>query len=184
MIRTITAAVVPGCTVVLMGCTADTATLDTNARHPPAEHADTPQTFKVWLRGDMSAESAISAIVAAGHDQLAGACESAPDASVRILSPLASGDYADVACSSILDSDAAQTSQALSSVEHIGQAQQKGIFTTVACFAAGTTVFVGTRYGICPHGQTEQVRTDCNDVGGWGSIGLSFVCGFTALFPF
>jgi hypothetical protein len=169
---------------VFTGCAADTATLDTTARDPPAEHADTPQPFYVWLRGAMTAESAVSAIVAAGHDQLAGACESAPDSSVRVLSPLASGDYADVVCSSILDGNAGQTSEALSSAERIGQAQQKGIFTTVACFAAGATVFVGTRYGICPHEKTEQIRTNCNDVGGWGSIGLGFVCGFTALFPF
>ena len=184
MVRTVTAAVVPAWMVVFTGCAADTATLDTTARDPPAERADTPQTFYVWLRGDMTAENAVSAIVAAGRDQLAGACESAPDSSLRILNPLASGDYADVACSSILDGDTGQTSEALASVEHIGQVQQKGVISTVACFAAATTVFVGTRYGVCARGKTEKIRTDCNDVGSWGNVGLGFVCGLTLLFPF
>lgn len=184
MLRPITIAVVLACMVVLTGCAPDTETLYTAAQGPPAEHAAPPQTFEVQLCGDMTAESTITAIVAAGHDQLADACESAPDASVRVLSPLASGVFANVSCSSILYGDVGQTSEAPSSAEHIGQVQQKGIFTTVACSAAGTMVFLGTRYGICPHGRTEQVRTDCNDVGGWGSIGLGFVCGLTALFPF
>ncbi len=77
-----------------------------------------------------------------------------------------------------------QSSEALTSGgEHIGQVQQKGIISTVACFAGGAAAFLGTRYGICPHGATEQDRTNCNDVGGWGSLGLGFVCGLTAIIP-
>ena len=43
-----------------------------------------------------------------------------------------------------------QASEALASGgEHIGQTQQKGVITTVACFAAGGALFLGTRYGVC-----------------------------------
>jgi hypothetical protein len=77
----------------------------------------------------------------------------------------------------------------MSGGEHIGQVQQKGIITTVACFAAATTVFLGTRYGVCEYGggpgaEGDRRRAVCNDVGNWGQVGLGFVCALTAIFPF
>jgi hypothetical protein len=83
-----------------------------------------------------------------------------------------------------------QTGEALASRrEHLGQTQQVGIITTVACFAAGAATFLGTRYGICEHGggpgaAGDRRRAQCNDIGSWGGLGLGFVCGFSALFPF
>jgi hypothetical protein len=144
-------------------------------------------SFELTLRDTTTAEAVIAAIVEAGRDQLATACEAYPGGSVRIFNPLASGRYEDIACSTILDVEESvgQSQKALTcGEEHIGQVQQKGIISTVACFAGGTAAFLGTRYGICPHGRTEQDRTNCNDVGGWGGVGLGFVCGFTLLFPF
>jgi hypothetical protein len=187
MLGTITTAAVLACGAMLTGCAADTTTLDT-ADHGPvtAEQGDAPQTFEVRLGSDTTAEAAIPAIVEAGHAQLVAACASTRDATLRFLNPLASGDYADVACSAILDGGESigQTSEALSSAEHIGQVQQKGVISTVACFAGGTAAFLGTRYGICPHGRTERDRTNCNDVGGWGGAGLGFVCALTFILPF
>ena len=182
MRRALTIAGVLVCTAMLTGCAADTTPTD----HAGAEPTEAMQrTFQVQLRGDMPNEAVIPAILAAGHEQLTTACEQMPETTVRILNPLASGEYADIACSTILGGeDAAQASEALSSTEHIGQVQQKGIISTVACFAGGAAAFFVPRYGICPHGSTEQARTDCNDVGGWGSFGIGFVCALTAIFPF
>jgi hypothetical protein len=144
-------------------------------------------SFELTLPDNATAETVIPAIVEAGRDQIATACDAYPGASVRIFNPLASGSHEDIACSTILDGEQSvgQSQEALTSGgENIGQVQQKGIISTVACFAGGAAVFFGTSYGICPHGQTEQDRTNCNNVGGWGSLGLGFVCGLTASIPF
>src|SRR4051812_4469170 len=93
-----------------------------------------------------TAETGVPQIVEAGREQLAAACVANSGASIRIMNPLASGSYEDVDCSTILagGESVGQTSEALmSGGEHIGQVQQKGIITTVACFAGATTVFLG-----------------------------------------
>lgn len=144
-------------------------------------------SFELTLLDNATAETVIPAIVEAGRDQLSTACEAYPRASVRIFNPLVSGSYEDVTCSTILDGEESvgQSSEALtSSGENIGHVQQKGIISTVACFAGGAAAFLVPRYGICPHGRTEQDRSNCNDVSGWGSLGLGFVCGLTAIIPF
>jgi hypothetical protein len=133
----ITIAAVLSCAAMLAGCAADTTAPDL-----PAEQTDAPQAFEVRLRGDATAESATAAILAAGQEQLVTACEQTPGASVRIMNPLASGDYADVACSSILDG-AGQTSEALTIGERIGEAQQPftpigGILCSLASLVATT----------------------------------------------
>ena len=126
-----------------------------------------------------TAEDVIPAILAVGHAQLVIACEQTPEASVRILNPLASGDYADVACSSILEGTR-QTSDALTSDEKdgpIGTTQQKfGPISLLACGIGtiGTALF--TRYALCPGAPTERDRTSCNDVGLWGGTALTVVC--------
>lgn len=157
------------------------------AETAPAEEASASQIFEVQFEPAAQAEEAIPAIVEAGRDKLASACSGTPDASIRIMNPLASGAFEDVPCATILGGgeSAEQSSEALTrGGERIGQAQQKGVITTVACFAGAATVFLGTRYGVCPHGRTEQDRTNCNDAGNWGQAGLGFLCALTAIIPF
>jgi len=172
----------------VLGCAADVAPTDTGDLGPAlAEPTAEGQSFAVQLPRDVTMESVIPAIVAAGHDELAAACAVTPGASIRILNPLASGTFEDVSCTTILDGGKSveQASQAITSGgERIGQVQQQGVITTVACFAGGAAAFLVPRYGICPHGRTEQDRTNCNDAGGWGGLGIGLLCGFTALFPF
>lgn len=182
MRRAVTVAGVLVCTAVLTGCVADTTPTD----HAGAEPTEAMQrSFQVQLRGDMPNEAVIPAILAAGHEQLTAACAQVPEMTVRILNPLASGEYVDIACWTILGGeDTAQASEALSSTEHIGQVQQKGVISTLACLVGGTAAFLGTSYGVCPYGQTEQIRTNCSNWGGWGSVGIGFVCAMSAIFPF
>jgi hypothetical protein len=75
--------------------------------HGPAPGAPqanaAPPLFEVQLRGDTTAGTVMPAMVAAAHARLVTACESTPGASVRVFNPLASGEYADVACAAILD---------------------------------------------------------------------------------
>lgn len=178
------------CLVLLsgaLGCVADVAPSETGDYGPtPAEQTAEGQSFKVQLPRDVMMESVVPAIVAAGHAQLAVACASTPEASIRIMHPLASGSFEDVSCASILSGDEStvETSAALSSAEHLGQVQQKGVISTVACFAGGAATFLVPRYGICPHGATEKIRTDCNDVGSWGGLGIGFLCALTVIIPF
>ena len=158
----------------------------------PTSNPEASKAFVALTLPTTTAETVIPQIVEAGREQLAAACVINPGASVRIINPLASGVYTDVPCSTILDGgeSVGQTSEALKSGgEHIGQTQQKGVITTVACFAAGTALFLGTRYGVCEYGggpgaEGDRRRANCNDIGSWGGVGLGFVCGFTALFPF
>jgi hypothetical protein len=170
----------------VLGCAAEVA--PTATADPAPALAQSPaegQSFAVQLPQDVPTESVIPAIVGAGQDKLAAVCASTPGAAIRVLNPLASGAFEDVSCASILaGAGTAETSAALSSPEHIGQVQQKGLITTVACFAGSAATFLVPRYGICPHGATEQIRTDCNDVGGWGSLGIGLLCAATAIFPF
>jgi hypothetical protein len=178
------------CLVLLsgaLGCVADVASTETGAYGPtPTEQTAKGQSFEVQLPRDVTMESVVPAIVAAGHAQLAVACASTPDASIRIMHPLASGSFEDVSCASIPSGDEStgETSAALSSAEHLGQVQQKGVISTVACFAGAAATFLVPRYGICPHGTTERIRTNCNDAGGWGSLGIGLVCTLTVILPF
>ena len=169
----------------LVGCTADVAPLAADPDLGAEQAAPTAKTFEVTLRGEMTTESVVSAIVAAGREELAAACAAMPEMTIRIMNPLASGAFEDRLCTTLLSSEGtAEASEAFVSAEHIGHAQQKSIITSVACFTAATTAFIGTSYGICPHGKTEKIRTDCNNWGGWGGVGLGFVCGLSLAFPF
>ena len=158
----------------------------------PTTTPEASNAFVTLTPPTVDAETVIPLIVEAGREQLATACVANPGASVRILDPLASGSYEDIACSTLLDGgeSVGQTSDALmSGGEHIGQVQQKGIITTVACFAGATTVFLGTRYGVCKYGggpgaEGDRRRADCNDIGSWGEVGLGFVCALTGVIPF
>jgi hypothetical protein len=162
------------------------------ATDEPTTSPEASNAFVALLPPTTTAETVIPQIVEAARDRLAAACVASPGASVRINNPLASGDYEDVACSTILEGGESigQTGEALvSGGEHLGQTQQKGIITTAACFAGGAALFLGTRYGVCKYGggpgaEGDRRRGNCNDVGGWGSLGLGFVCTLTAIIPF
>ena len=164
-----------------LGCSANVAPTDTGGHGSTlGEQNIEGQSFEVQFPFDVTTESVIAAIVAAGHDELAAACESTPIAAIRILNPLASGEYSDVPCAAILgEEEMVETSAALTSHADgpIGQTQQKiGPISLLACAigSAGTGMF--TRYALCPHGRTERDRTKCNDVGLWGSAGITFIC--------
>jgi hypothetical protein len=158
----------------------------------PTTNPEASKAFVAMPSPTMTAETVIPQIVEAGREQLAAACVVNPGASVRINNPLASGDHVDVPCSTILDDgeSVGRASEALATGgEHLGQTQQKGVITTVACFAAGAALFAGTRYGVCEYGggpgaEGDRRRAACNDVGGWGSLGLGFFCTLTAVIPF
>jgi hypothetical protein len=130
-----------------------------------------------------SKEDVTQQIVEAGHDQLAAACEANPGASIRVFNPLASGDYADVACSAILDVDESvgKSSSPLKSGpggEHIGHAQQ-----TWSPFGLGCTLAVGaaalfTTYALCPRATNPQDSKYCGYVTSGGFTGLGVMCVF------
>lgn len=115
-------------TITIAGVLACGAMLPVLA-HADLAHADEAQgTFMLQLEDDTTPATVIEQIAAAGRDQLVVACESTPAATVRILNPLASGDYADLACSTVLDNDTWQTSAAPSNASgdgRIGEAQQR-----------------------------------------------------------
>jgi hypothetical protein len=176
-------------TVVLAGCGGAEESSESGTPSGSDEADSAPQYFTVRLDRATTAENVTPQILAASHDRLVSACEAEPAASVRILNPLSSGEYADVSCASVLgDASAPGKARAALVTDEIdgpiGVAQQKGVISTVACFAGGTAVFLGTRYGICPHGRTERARTNCNDAGGWGGVGIGFVCMLTVILPF
>ena len=141
------------------------------------------RAFKVDLGPLASVADVIPAIVEAGRAQLSTACEATPGATVRIVNPLASGDFTDVSCADILATPAAltgQTSEALSNEpgrERIGQAQQGlGAISLVACglFAAGSFLFLNEV--LCPAAKTPSARTDCSHVANFGGAGITILC--------
>jgi hypothetical protein len=150
------------------------ALADEPSREPEASNA-----FVVHLAQTTTAETVISQIVEAGREQLAAACAAHPDASIRVFNPLASGSYADVSCSTILDGSepVAQSSEALPSGEHIGQIQQKW-----SPFGLGCTAFVGlsalfVNYALCNRPGAEQPDL-CRYTADAGFFGLGIACNF------
>lgn len=137
----------------------------------PATDPGASNAFMLRLTPNASKDDVIHQIIKAGHDQLAAACVESPGASVRILNPLVSGDYADVACSTILDGSESvgQTSEALTSSGHepVGTAQQP--ITPVGPILCGLASLIATTAGAraCAdwRGSNSQV---CN-VGNFGS---------------
>lgn len=85
-----------GFAAALASCAADTTAPDQLPAQTAEAPATEPSAFTLWLDRATTAETAIPAIVAAAHQQLAAACERTPGAAVRILNPLASGSYQDV----------------------------------------------------------------------------------------
>src|SRR4051812_16955803 len=68
-----------------------------------------PDVYQVPLAADTTAENVVPQIVEAGRAELAAVCAQTPGAAVRVLNPLASGDYVDVPCSALLDGGEAVT---------------------------------------------------------------------------
>jgi hypothetical protein len=145
---------------------------------PARAGADEPTTeptasnaFMIRLAATPSKEDVIQQIVEAGHDQLAAACAVTPAASVRILNPLAAGDHADVACSTILDGgeSVGQSSEALTSgrEELVGQARQPltPVGPLICGFASLIAMTAGARACADWRGENSQF---CN-VGNFGT---------------
>ena len=131
MLKTTPIAAVLACGAMLTGCAADTLTED----QPPADNRPVqddalPDVFTVRVDRSMTAETIAAALLASAHDQVASACEAAPDKAVRVFNPLASGAYADFPCSTLLATDepAGSASKALARRESdgpIARAQQE-----------------------------------------------------------
>lgn len=84
----------------VLGCAAEVAPTDTGAHEPVSAAEQTAEglSFKVKLPRDVTAETVIPAVVAAGHAELATACERTPSAAIHILNPLTPGALALVPC--------------------------------------------------------------------------------------
>ncbi len=97
---------------------------------------------------------AIAAVLAAGHAELAAACEEIPDGAVRIVNPLASGDFTDVSCANILGgaSGASGASATLTSdpaVERIGESRQGLGFLAPFLCGIVSMGLLKTHQGLC-----------------------------------
>lgn len=148
MLRAITIAGALSCGTMFTGCAADATPTDPDTAAPTGA---IPRAFQVELRDDATAESATTAILAAGHDQFVTACHASPDVSVRIMNPLASGAHVDVPCSAIPDRGE-QTSAALMTHETTGETQQR--LTPLGPFLCGLTSL----------GISFVASSACNDV--------------------
>lgn len=168
--------------VAVAGCGGSEESNAGGVPHGEEQAATAPQDFTVELDRSTTAESVIPQIVTAGHDQLVAACEAKSAASVRILNPLASEEYADVSCASVLGDDrvTGEARAALVTDEidgPIGEAQQRiGPISLMACGIAGIGTSLFTRYALCPRGRTERARRSCEDAGLWGTVGIGVIC--------
>jgi hypothetical protein len=157
---------------------ADEPAAESSAESQP--EASASKSFEVPLTANASEEDVFKQIVAAGHEQLTATCEANPGASIRVTSPIASGSYEDIACSTVLEGGypAGQSSEApTSGSEDVGQTQQKlGPISLVACgiFAAGS--FLLMNEVLCPRGRTQQDRDNCGHVSNFGSAGITLLC--------
>jgi hypothetical protein len=182
--RSITVAGALACGAMLTGCAADTTTLDTsNQGATPAEQAEVAApSFMIWVRGDTTPETAIPAILAAAHDQLAVACAGKPGTSVRIHNPFLSEAYADVLCSTFLDGTGEANSALTSDVDGpIGTVQQNWSPFGLACSAL---MFGASLAWNWPWGQEgcnapgAHNPTACRALTGIGVGGLGLLCAF------
>lgn len=165
------------CGAMLTGCTVET-TPDQGSSEGESESV--LQTFDVRLPGDTTEETVIPAIIAAGHDEIAAACESTSSASIRIFNPLASGAYRDTPCSAILDrtGEANSTLTSDSSDGPIGEAQQRFSPIGLGChvFIAGAALFASA--AICSHARPHRREKRCDLGTGTSFAVLSVMCAF------
>jgi len=131
--------------------------------------------FVVLVDSATTKESVIPAILAASRAELIAACEGNSGASIRIYNPMASGDYVDVPCSTVLDGEevagpAAEALPRVSGEGAIGEARQR--LTPLGPLLCGLT-------GLITSAAQDRVCRDwrgrnsefCN-VGTFGSGGL------------
>jgi hypothetical protein len=168
----------------VLGCAVDVAPVATSDQGPsPAAPTAEGQSFEAQLPGDITAETVIPAIVAAGRVELAAACATAPGASIRVMNPLASSAFEDVSCSSVLQSleSTAATSASFTGNDSdgpIGTAQQKWSPFGVGCtVAVGLAALVAT-YALCPRATNPQDEKHCGYVTNGGFTGLGVMCAF------
>jgi hypothetical protein len=146
----------------------------------PTTTSEASNAFVVPMTPTTTAETVISQIVEAGREQLAAACVANPGASVRILNPLASGDHADVACSTILDGgeSVGQSSEALTSGrENVGQAQQKLTPIGIGCSIVMLGLGIFMNHAICQYPGAENPNA-CGWLSEAGMGGLGLACAF------
>ena len=168
MWKTSTTAAALACAATWMGCATETTT----DRGEPAAEA---RAFTLQLDAATTADTVIPAILAAGHDQLAAACEAAPGAAVRVANPLASGREAIVPCATLVG-EAGETSAALTRELDDGpidEAQQKITPVGLACGVLTALLGAATTWScekypdkICP----------------WGTLGGTTTVGIVCMF--
>lgn len=168
-----------------LGCAAEVAPTDTCAHKPvpTAEPTAEGLSFTVMLPRDITAETVIPAIVAAGHAELAAGCEGTPGAMIRILNPLAPDAFALVSCSSVLggfDTTSAASAMFINDGRDgsIGTVQQKWSPFGLGCtLAVGAAALVAT-YALCPRATNPQDEKYCGYVTNGGFTGLGVMCAF------
>jgi hypothetical protein len=136
--------------------------------------------FELKLPDSATAETVIPAIVEAGHDQLAMACEASPVASVRIFNPLAAGSYEDIACSTLLDAEASvgPTSEGLvRGDERIGEAQQRLTPIGLGCSFVILGLGIFMNHALCQYPGAEHPGA-CAALSEFGMGGLGLACAF------
>jgi hypothetical protein len=165
-----------------LGCAADVAPTDTGDYGPAlAEQAAEGQSFAVQLSRDVTAETVIPAIVEAARGKLAAVCESTPGASVRVVNPLASGDFADVSCAAILSGAelAGESHQAFTSEPSdgpLGESQQS--ITPVGPILCGLAALLWSTAAARACYNSRGPNSEFCNVASFGSnVAWVFACG-------
>ncbi len=161
----------------VLGCATDVAPLDTDTHGPvPAT-----QSFEVQVPRDITPGNVVAALVKAGRAELAAACEATPDASIRIMNPLASGTFEVLPCASVLDSDeaTAASSTALTSNESdgpVGTVQQRWSLFGMACSVLTIGSGLVASRLLCPRATNPQDARNCGNFSDAGFSTLGFLC--------
>lgn len=145
-------------------------------------------TFKTY--SDMTVDNITDVVIANGFDEITTVCQRLPDASVRIINPLASGAFEDVPCSFFLEDGVVNQSMGpfTSGGERAGQVQQGigGPISTAACFLGPLVIGAGLGWnwwgmkGLCPRIEDPKARSNCDALtfGGPAFIGVLCVIPF------
>jgi len=143
--------------------------------------ATAPHSFTVTFEPGTTAKNVIPQMVATGREHLALACRDQADAVIRIMNPLASGDYVDVACSWVLGDEATgEATAARVSGETdgpIGVAKQPWSPFGLGCTIATGLAYLFASRVLCDHPRAEQPRA-CRNVTDAGFFGLGVACVF------
>jgi hypothetical protein len=146
----------------------------------PTTDPEASKTFEVRLTPGMTEEDVTEQIIAAGREQLVTACAPYPGATVRIFTPLASGSYDDVACSTILEAgiSVGQSREALtSSDEHLGKEQQRLTPIGLGCSLVMLGLGIFMNHAMCQRPGAENPSA-CAALSEYGMGGLGLACAF------